>query len=82
MEPTILKRDRVRVAPLVPRDFGAAPRAAVPAPAPAPLPACEKSVRPVRDGATVVALELTCSCGEVTVIELTYDGEPDAGPRS
>lgn len=33
---------------------------------------CKKSVRLLRLGAVVQALELTCSCGEVTVVELEY----------
>jgi hypothetical protein len=56
---------------------------------PAPLPAragaepapdeeavrCEKEVRLVRLGGEVRAVELRCSCGETTTIELAY-GEP------
>jgi hypothetical protein len=38
----------------------------------------EKSVRLVRLDGDVRALELTCSCGEVTLIELTYPDDSAA----
>lgn len=42
--------------------------------------ACEptaKSVRTLTDRGHVHALEVTCSCGDVTVIELDYPEAPD-----
>jgi hypothetical protein len=34
--------------------------------------ACEKSVELLRQGGVVHALQLTCSCGDTTVVELDY----------
>jgi len=34
--------------------------------------ACVNRVRPLRVGDVVAALEITCSCGETTVVELDY----------
>ena len=53
-----------------------APRAALPAAARA-RGRCEKRVELLREGERVHALEITCSCGEVTLIELDY---PEDGP--
>ena len=33
---------------------------------------CANRVRPLRVGDVVAALEITCSCGETTVVELDY----------
>jgi len=33
---------------------------------------CKKSVRLLRINGSVQALEVTCSCGEITVVELDY----------
>lgn len=33
---------------------------------------CKKSVRLLRIDGSVQALEVTCSCGEITVVELEY----------
>ena len=67
MNPVVIKRARVSVAaqhpspPVRSRD-DARPRAACAAPA----------VRPIEEDGLVVALEVTCACGEATVVELAY----------
>jgi hypothetical protein len=38
---------------------------------------CEKGLRPLRIEGVVRAVEITCSCGETTVVELEYP-EPNA----
>jgi hypothetical protein len=35
---------------------------------------CMNRVRPLKVGDVVAALEVTCACGETTVIELDYPG--------
>ena len=45
---------------------GAAPRPG------APVSRCKKSVRLLRLDSTVQAIEVTCSCGETTLVELEY----------
>lgn len=37
-----------------------------------PAKRCEKSVRPLEEGGVVRAIEITCSCGETTLVELQY----------
>lgn len=65
MQHSIIKRELVRLA-----EAGAAPAGAR---ATAPRAARhQKSVQLVRVGARVRALELVCSCGEKSVIELEY----------
>lgn len=49
------------------------PAGALPRPASRPAaPRCEKSVRSISVEGVVRALELVCSCGETTVVELEY----------
>lgn len=36
----------------------------------------QKAVRLLDEGGRIRAIELTCTCGEVTAIELTYPDEP------
>ena len=38
----------------------------------------EKAVRLLEDQGRVIGLELTCSCGEVTAVELLYPDDPAA----
>ena len=33
----------------------------------------EPTLRPVQDGDRIVAIELTCTCGETTLVELDYE---------
>jgi hypothetical protein len=61
----IIKRNQVRVGET-------RSRKQVPAPV-ADVQQHGKRVRLVRDGAHVHAIELTCNCGEVTVLALDYD---------
>lgn len=39
--------------------------------------ACKKSVRLLRIEGVVQALEVTCSCGELTVVELDYQASKE-----
>ena len=69
----IIKSSNVRRDDPDPSDGAPAP--AVPNARPAAAPAQhEKRVELLRVGERVHALELTCSCGEVTVVELDYPG--------
>ena len=83
MEPTILKRDRVRVQsalahPAARRGGGPAQRGTTDGAA----ADCARSVRLLREGGVLRALEVTCSCGEVTVVELIYPNpDPAVGPK-
>ncbi|MCB9914212.1 MAG: hypothetical protein H6828_03555 [Planctomycetes bacterium] len=72
----IIKRDQVHVHASAAPAKGAAPR--VIAEGGGCTAPGEKGVRLLRDGADVRAIEFTCSCGEVTVIELRYQGDPTA----
>ena len=38
---------------------------------------CKKSVRVLRIDSVVQALEVTCSCGEITVVELDYQASKE-----
>jgi len=72
MTPTIIKRHRVRdgaPAPAKVRSTPGAQSAAQPG-------ASDKSVRLLEQDGRVYAIELTCSCGDVSVIELDYPDEP------
>ncbi len=42
---------------------------------------CEKQVRLLLDHGEVIALELVCSCGEKTVVNLEYDETPEPTPE-
>jgi hypothetical protein len=44
----------------------------------APLP----GARLLRADGVVRAIEVTCACGEVTVLELEYDALPEARPQA
>ena len=41
---------------------------------------CEQTVRLLSEGGLVHAIEVTCRCGQVTVVELEYPEGPEA-PR-
>ena len=72
---SIIKHDRVRLD----EDSGGVP-SALPARAdltPGKSPArCKKSVQLLRDKNVVYAIELRCSCGEVSVVEIEYGPQP------
>ena len=75
----IIKRDHVRVDTSV--------RPAAPAAVEPMAPACQpaKRVELVRLEGVVRAIELTCSCGEVTVLELAFEApsdDPDPAPAA
>jgi hypothetical protein len=78
MQPTILKRGQVRVEKLATPVLGSAePSRGSAKPVEEPTPSCEKAVRLLTRGDVVQAIEVSCSCGEVTVVELEYP-EPTA----
>lgn len=54
--------------------------AAAPArqPSPARSPDCAQGVRLLREGGVVHAIEITCSCGEVALVELDYPPAPES----
>jgi hypothetical protein len=60
--PSIIKRTRVHVGPVAAAGAAGAPCARA-----------EKRVRLLEHEGVVRAIELTCSCGEVSVVELDYD---------
>jgi hypothetical protein len=72
----IIKSSNVR---LDDSDPSGSPAPAVPNARPAAGGAHEKRVELLRVGERVHALELTCSCGEITVIELDYPGRDADG---
>lgn len=59
------------VASTAPTSLPSTPPSALPRAATAPR-RCEKSARPVAIEGVIRAIEVTCSCGETTVIELDY----------
>ena len=67
--PSVIKRTSVQLASAAP-----APSSKIHAPQGRP---CAKSVRPLRVGGVVCALEITCSCGETIVVELDYPQAPE-----
>jgi len=68
---SIIKHDRVRLG-----DCDAELPAALPARARGGV-RCKKSVQLLREAEIVHAIEVRCSCGEVTVVEIEYG--PQAG---
>ena len=71
---TIIKRDRVQL-----ESIRRVPTAAQFSTGQDTACAPQKSVRTVEVAGRVQAIELTCSCGERTVIELDYEnGAPEA----
>lgn len=79
----IIKRERVQVQPGRPGQSG--PASVQPSTSGASgkpvtsAPHGEKQVRLLREDEVVRAVELTCSCGEVTVIELAYAEPVETG---
>lgn len=74
MQPVIIKRERVALGappPRPERNAQAASCSSTPA---------KPSLRAVEQDGVVVALELTCSCGEVSLVELRYPADPEARP--
>ncbi len=63
MDSVIIKHDRVRLS-------------AGPPPAGSSEGGHGKSVRAIESGGRVTALEVVCSCGERTLVELVYEADP------
>ena len=61
---SVIKKSNVQFA-----GGAAAPSARAPV---ANAPTCASRVRPLRVGGVVAALEITCTCGETTLVELDY----------
>jgi hypothetical protein len=75
MEPSIIKRERVRLGE--PPQTRPGPAGLVPAPARAATAACRAPrAELVRVAGEVRAIELTCACGEVTLVEIELAGAP------
>lgn len=72
MQRTIIKRSQVRFAP-----SGAVERRAQGSESP-PRCVAKKNAVLVEDAGRPVAIEVTCSCGEVTIVELEFGGTPVA----
>ena len=65
---SIIKKERVTLAPFVPD---------------APVEGhTEKQVRVLKRDGIVFAVELTCSCGELSVVELSLDETPPPVPET
>lgn len=75
---SIIKSNRVRVDARVAAAGGAQ---RVGPGASQPSEACEKAVRLLEMGGRVHALELSCLCGEITIIELDYPSEARTEPE-
>jgi len=65
----IIKRHRITTA--APTERPAAPRTAPKAPRP------QQSARPIFVDGRLTAIEVTCSCGEVMVVEIEYANAPE-----
>lgn len=80
---SIIKRSKVQVLEGPPAPLPARVGAGASAPATEEPERCEKEVRLVRIAGEVRAVELRCSCGEATTIELAYeDAAPASAPAS
>jgi hypothetical protein len=75
MSQPIIKRDRVRVNA---RDRQKGTTRVCLIKTGEPTPHGQKAVRLLEEGGRTHAIEFTCSCGEVTAVELTYPGETPA----
>ena len=73
MNSAIIKNDCVRVEPGVEEPGSALPARAGSATPPKGQARCQKSVQVLRENDVVHAIEVRCSCGELTVVELEYD---------
>ncbi|MBK7642486.1 MAG: hypothetical protein IPJ19_05470 [Planctomycetes bacterium] len=66
----IIKRERVQLGGLEPKSLVRA----------AGEPACGKqSARILQHEGRARAIEFTCTCGETTLVELVFEGQPAAG---
>jgi hypothetical protein len=76
---SIIKHDRVSVSDGSAEVPSALPARGAPAAGGKAAPRCRKSVQLLREKDVVHAVEVRCSCGETTVIELEYGPEGGAG---
>jgi hypothetical protein len=77
---TIIKHDRVRVGEPSSTTPPALPARSAAANAARNGTRCKKSVQLLREEDVVRAIEMRCSCGEITVVEITYGSQ--AGQES
>jgi len=73
MSQPIIKRERVKVRPRA-SQTDCAPVHLIQDGDPAPVHG-QKAVRLLEEGGRVRVIEFTCSCGELTTVELSYPGE-------
>ena len=73
MTPPIIKRDQVSLS-ATPKTSAVTPARVLTDAQDRPAPG-EKGVRLLQEDGEVRAIELVCSCGEVTLIELEYPGQ-------
>lgn len=74
MEPVIIKRARVALGAAAPRqEKGSQPTSCANGPS-------RRTLRAVEQDGVVVAIELTCSCGEVSLVELRYPNDAEVRP--
>ena len=71
---SVIKSERVRVETSSDEPISALPVRGAP-PAAKTSSRCQKQVQLLRENGTVHAIELRCSCGEVTVVEFEYDSK-------
>lgn len=74
MQRTIIKRSEVKFA-----ESGAVERRAPGQDSP-PRCVAKKNAALVEEAGRAVAIEVTCSCGEVTIVELEFKGTPASAP--
>ena len=73
MNSSIIKNERVRLEQDADEPASALPGRAASAATSKSNARCQKSVQLLRENDVVHAIEVRCSCGEVTVVELEYD---------
>jgi hypothetical protein len=73
MSSSIIKSDCVRIESTASEPAAALPTRAAAAGSPKAQARCQKRVQLLREADVVHAIEVRCSCGEVTVVELEYD---------
>jgi hypothetical protein len=73
MQPVVIKRERVTLSEPCATRSG-------PPRSPGAAPAAAPALRAIEHDGSIVALELTCSCGGVSLVELRYPASQEARP--